>query len=101
MSKRRSVVMTKPQAPENISRRIVINRALRVAAAVPIVAAVMSTQDAWAAKMTQKAAKYQDTPKDDQRCDNCALFQAPDGCKSVSGTIKPEGWCKIWVPKPK
>lgn len=93
--------MSKSQLPENISRRVVINRAVQIAAAVPIIATIATTREAWAAKMSQKAAKYQDTPKDDQQCDNCALFQAPDGCKSVAGTIKPEGWCKIWVPKPK
>lgn len=93
--------MTKPQAPEKFSRRTIINRVALVAAAVPIIATVATTRDAWAAKMSQKAAKYQDTPKDNQRCDNCALWQAPDACKSVAGTIKPEGWCKIWVPAPK
>jgi hypothetical protein len=86
---------------ETVSRRTILNRVACAAAAAPVIAAVVTTRDAWAAKMSQSAAKYQDTPKGDQRCDNCALFQAPEGCKSVSGTIKPEGWCKIWVPKPK
>lgn len=93
--------MTKVETSENVSRRTVLQGVARAAAVAPLIAAVATTRDAWAAKMSQSAAKYQDTPKGDQRCDNCALFQAPDGCKSVSGTVKPEGWCKIWVPKPK
>jgi hypothetical protein len=73
-----------------------------VAAAAPVIAAAVTAPQAMAAaKMSQSAAKYQDTPKDGQRCDGCALWQAPDACKSVSGTIKPEGWCKLYVPKPK
>jgi hypothetical protein len=85
---------------ENISRRIVLSRVACAAVAAPVIATMVTTRDAWAAKMSKSAAKYQDTPKGEQRCDNCALWQAPDGCKSVSGTLKPEGWCKIWVAKP-
>jgi len=52
-----------------------------------------------AAKMPQKAVKYQDTPKGDQRCDNCSLFEAPNSCKTVEGTISPEGWCMVYAKK--
>jgi hypothetical protein len=72
------------------------------AAATPALAVGLSIDPASAAgKMSQAAAKYQPTPKGDQRCDNCTLWEPPNGCKVVSGTIAPEGWCKLWVPKPK
>ncbi len=94
--------MKKVEPYENVSRRTVLQRVAAVAAAAPVIAAVVNAPQAMAgAKMSQSAAKYQDTPKDGQRCDGCALWQAPDACKSVSGTIKPEGWCKLYVPKPK
>lgn len=63
-------------------------------------AAVIGTSTpAQPAKMSQQAAKYQETPKGDQRCDNCVLFEAPSSCKSVDGTISPQGWCMIYVKK--
>ena len=94
--------MKKVEPHETVSRRVVLQRVACAAAAAPVIAAVVAASSAMAAgKMSQSAAKYQDTPKGDQRCDGCALFQAPDGCKSVSGTIKAEGWCKLYVPKPK
>lgn len=85
----------------NFSRRSVLHGAAYAAAIVPIALAVTAAPAEAKAKMSQAAAKYQDTPKNDQRCDGCALWEAPEGCKSVSGTIKPEGWCKLYVPKPK
>jgi hypothetical protein len=42
-----------------------------------------------AAKMAQKAAQYQDTPKGDQQCSNCSLFQKPNACTLVDGEISP------------
>ena len=50
-------------------------------------------------KMTQAAAKYQDTPKGTQSCDGCSLFQMPNACKLVQGEISPQGWCTIYQPK--
>jgi High potential iron-sulfur protein len=50
------------------------------------------------AKMTQKQAAYQGTPKGDQQCDKCKLFQPPSACTSVEGDISPKGWCNIFQP---
>lgn len=50
-------------------------------------------------KMTQKQASYQDTPKGDQQCDKCKLFQPPSACTAVDGKISPKGWCKLFQPK--
>ncbi|HEY6048913.1 MAG TPA: high-potential iron-sulfur protein [Sphingomicrobium sp.] len=47
-------------------------------------------------KIAQKAVKYQPTPKGAQRCDNCALWQAPNSCKLVDGIIAASGWCVLY-----
>jgi high potential iron-sulfur protein len=88
-------------AQQGISRRRVLAVAAGVAgASISGAAAVIGTATpAHAAKMSQKAAKYQDTPKGDARCDNCVLFETPAACKSVEGTIAAEGWCMIYAKK--
>ncbi len=50
-------------------------------------------------KISQATAKYQNTPKDDQRCDRCVNFQPPKACKFVEGNISPSGWCQLFVKK--
>ena len=47
-------------------------------------------------KLTQGDVAYQGKPKGNQRCDNCRVFVAPDGCNSVQGKVSPAGWCNIW-----
>jgi hypothetical protein len=83
-----------------ISRRKVLTVAAGAAGAVTGVAAIVESTPALAAKVSQKAVKYQDTPKGDQRCDNCAVFEPPSSCKTVEGTISPEGWCMVYAKKP-
>jgi len=39
--------------------------------------------------MAQKAVDYQDTPKNDQECSNCSLFQEPNSRTPVDGEISP------------
>jgi High potential iron-sulfur protein len=79
------------------SRRALLQGVACGAGAVTILSATMNR--AAAAKMSQQAVAYQGSPKGNQRCDNCALFQPPNACKSVDGNISPQGWCKIYVPK--
>lgn len=52
-----------------------------------------------AAKMTQKAALYQDKPKDGAKCATCTHFQPPSSCNIVDGTISPNGWCQMYIKK--
>ncbi|MBV9289376.1 MAG: high-potential iron-sulfur protein [Hyphomicrobiales bacterium] len=78
----------------NITRRTVL---LAAAGAAPLLALGATSADA--AKLAQKAVRYQDSPKDGKRCDGCNLFVAPNACKSVDGTISPSGWCALWVKK--
>ena len=64
-------------------------------------ATIVSTPtQAQAAKVSQKAVKYQDTPKGEQHCDNCLHFEAPSSCKIVDGTVAPQGWCMVYAKKP-
>jgi hypothetical protein len=50
-------------------------------------------------KISQSTAKYQNTPKDDQRCDRCVNLQPPNARKFVEGNIRPSGWCQLFVKK--
>ncbi len=58
-------------------------------------------REAHAAKFPQTSpvVVYQPSPKDGHQCDGCTLFQAPDSCQIVDGTISPTGWCKLWAKK--
>jgi high potential iron-sulfur protein len=58
-------------------------------------------KEAHAAKFPQTSpvVLYQPSPKDGHQCDGCTLFQSPDSCQVVDGTISPTGWCKLWVKK--
>jgi hypothetical protein len=60
-----------------LSRRTVVIQSLACAAGAA--AALAPVQEA-SAKMAQKAVEYQDTPKGDQECSNCSLFQEPNAC---------------------
>ena len=79
-----------------LSRRVVLLRSAGCAAGAA--ASLLPLRQA-AAKMTQKAAEYQDSPKADQECSNCSLFQEPNACTLIDGEISPKGWCKFWVKK--
>ena len=80
-----------------ISRRIVLLRSAGCAAGAA--ASLIPLKQA-AAKMSQQSVAYQESPKGDQQCSNCSLFQAPTNtCTLVDGNISPTGWCKFWVKK--
>jgi len=82
---------------QRISRRVVLTGAA-LALGAPAAAAAIS-QAAAQEKMSQADAKYQGTPKGDQRCDGCMLFEPPGTCKIVQGEISPGGWCQLFVKK--
>jgi hypothetical protein len=84
---------------DGISRRRTLTVAVGVAGATGA-AIIGAPPPALAAKVPQKAVKYQDTPKGDQTCENCAPFEAPSSCKTVDGTISPQGWCMVYAKKP-
>jgi hypothetical protein len=55
----------------------------------PFVARVVAEEK----KASKAEAKYQDKPKNGQRCVNCTMWREPNKCTAVSGTISPNGWC--------
>ncbi len=82
---------------ERMSRRVMLagtTLALGIGAAG---AAVRSA--AAQTKISQAAAKYQNTPKGQQSCATCVNFQPPNACKFVEGTISPNGWCLMFAAK--
>jgi hypothetical protein len=80
-----------------ISRRVVLTgTAIALGAAA---AATAASQADAQQKISQADAKYQTTPKGNQRCDNCVNFQPPNACKFVAGDISPSGWCQLYAPK--
>jgi hypothetical protein len=81
------------KALSDLSRRELLRAAAVTAGGtVAVLASIAPAQ----AKMAQKAAGYQDTPKGDQTCANCSLFKAPAACILVDGTISPNGWCRFY-----
>jgi len=62
-------------------------------------AGLLASPAAASNKMSPRAMQYRPSPNGQQRCDNCANFQAPAACKLVDGTIAPTGWCILYRPK--
>jgi high potential iron-sulfur protein len=87
---------TSQNQANGLSRRTTLIRSIAYAAGA--VVSLLPVREA-AAKMAQTAVSYQATPKGDQQCGNCSLFQPPSACTLVDGTISPTGWCKFWVKK--
>lgn len=86
--------MTK-SSNERLSRRSVLLNGVGFAAGAATMLA-MSTDLAMASKLPKGAVSYQDKPHGNQKCSNCALFEPPHSCKSVAGSISPNGWCRIY-----
>ena len=80
-----------------LSRRTIVTRSVAGMAGAAVLFGLVTEASA---KMAQKSVDYQDTPKNDQECSNCSLFQEPNSCTIVDGEISPKGWCKFWVKKP-
>ena len=89
-------------SPQEISRRRLMIIAAGAAGTSIGAATIVGTPTpaAAAAKVSQQAVKYQDTPKGEQHCDNCLHFEAPSSCKIVDGTVSPQGWCMVYAKKP-
>ena len=86
--------MTQVDGP--LTRRLLLRRILGAVGAAAILCARPNTVTA-VINISQKAVAYQDHPEGDKRCEKCAQFQAPNGCKMVDGTINPQGYCRIFV----
>jgi hypothetical protein len=74
--------------------------ALRSLIVLPALAGALTLGTSTAEAADNKAQfKYQDHPNKGQRCSQCALFRPPHGCKVVTGTISPNGWCVAFSPR--
>jgi hypothetical protein len=84
----------------NVRRRVVLKNAAAVAVATAFARSALAQ-----AKASKQAMKYQDEPKEGQRCDTCLQFipgpnpRANGACKVVDGQISPSGWCIAYVKK--
>lgn len=50
-------------------------------------------------KASKDEARYRDRPRGAQVCQGCSMFQPPEACSSVLGTVSPHGWCRYWAAK--
>ncbi|HVI05778.1 MAG TPA: hypothetical protein VM711_06755, partial [Sphingomicrobium sp.] len=55
--------------------------------------------DAASAKVSKRTVDYQDKPKGQAHCANCAFFRPPSSCSNVEGPINPSGWCALFKAK--
>lgn len=81
-----------------------ISRRELFAAAAAAGAALVAPEAANAGAFPQNIVHYQTTAGDaGHQCRGCKLFvpsaaaDAAGSCKSVSGEINPNGWCKLWT----
>ena len=85
-----------PQGDQALSRRLLLRASVT---AIGGVVAVLGMGSPAEARMSQKAAGYQLTPKDGQSCANCTLFKSPSSCTLVDGVVVPAGWCRFYDKK--
>jgi len=83
----------------DVSRRSFLRGAVIGGAAVTIADFLSPGSACAAGKMPPKGVNYRTTPNGAQRCDKCALWQAPNACKLVAGPIAPAGWCVLFKKK--
>ena len=96
---------------ETLSRRVLLNQAIAVAALIPAFALTRRAIGAAATPLDPadpmaKALAYAETSaKPDQECANCAQFQGRAGdsraaCNIFPGkTVAAAGWCSVWAKK--
>jgi hypothetical protein len=80
-------------------KRITRKTALTSLVIVPIAAEAALLNVAAAQAADNKAQyKYQDQPgTGGAKCSECSLFQPPNSCSIVTGTISPNGWCTAFT----
>jgi hypothetical protein len=81
------------------SRRAILLDTASIAAGGFILSAPAARVALAQTKLTHEVAKYQDTPKNDQKCSTCIQFVEPASCKLVVDPISPDGWCQFWGAK--
>ncbi|MDE2183560.1 MAG: high-potential iron-sulfur protein [Alphaproteobacteria bacterium] len=85
------------------TRREVFQKGLLIAAGAVAASAALAVPAQ--AKVSQRASMYQDKPHAGLTCAKCARFVPGKGetdagsCLVVDGSISPQGWCAMYVPK--
>jgi hypothetical protein len=82
------------------SRRAILLNSVLVAAGGFVLSAPAARTALAQTKLTHEVAKYQETPKDDQKCSTRIQFVTPASCKLVVDPISPDGWCQFYGAKP-
>jgi hypothetical protein len=82
------------------SRRAILKNSVSIAAGGLILGAPAARNALAQTKLTHEVAKYQDTPKDNQKCSTCIQFVEPASCKLVVDPISPDAWCQFYGAKP-
>jgi len=81
-----------------------LSRRQLLGASFGVAAAAMATTKVNAQALDKSAVQYQDGPKGEQDCANCAFWvpgadaAAIGACQMVKGEIHPDAWCAIWAP---
>ena len=87
-------------AETNTTRRNVLKLGASLPAAAAALPIALRSEDA-EAKTPKKAAQYQDSPKNGQKCTGCQFWVETDGemgkCRIVKGKIHPDGWCALYA----
>jgi hypothetical protein len=85
-----------------MTRRTFVTNAIVLPALAGLLLAETTTAQA---KGSQAQFKYQNTPKNGQKCSTCTQFipgSSPSkngSCKVVDGSISPNGWCIAYAKK--
>lgn len=89
-------------ADTGATRRHVLKLGAGLPAAAAAIPLALRAGGAQAQKTPKKAAQYQDSPKNGQKCTGCRFWQPTDGdmgkCQVVQGKIHPNGWCALYTP---
>ena len=78
-----------------LSRRALLGTTALVLGAAAVGASPAAADE----KVPQSEAKYQNSPKGQQRCEICLQFEPPHTCKIVQGQINPKGWCQFFAAR--
>lgn len=78
----------------NLSRRSVLRGGILATCAGFFVAAAAAAPPE--AKLAQEQVSYQPSPKGERKCSGCVNYEGNGSCRVVSGSISPDGWCRLW-----
>lgn len=84
---------------KSVSRRTMLLKSASIAAGAVVLTAPAVGSALAQTKVSHEQAKYQDSPKNGQKCSTCIHFQPPSSCQMVADPISPDGWCQFYGAK--